>query len=38
MDFHFSESPVNELTNPVHDPICKVPESKASAVRIEKVG
>ena len=38
MDFHFTESPVNELTNPVHDPICKVPEFKATAVRIEKVG
>jgi formate dehydrogenase alpha subunit len=37
MDFHFSEAPVNFLTNPVHDPICKVPEFKAAAVRIEKI-
>jgi formate dehydrogenase alpha subunit len=37
MDFHFAESPVNLLTNPAHDPICKVPEFKAAAVRIEKI-
>jgi formate dehydrogenase alpha subunit len=37
MDFHFAEAPVNVLTNPVHDPISKIPEFKACAVRIEKV-
>jgi len=36
MDFHFSESPVNILTNPVHDPVSKIPEYKACAVRVEK--
>jgi formate dehydrogenase alpha subunit len=36
MDFHFADSPVNELTSPAHDPICHVPEFKAAAVRIEK--
>jgi hypothetical protein len=25
------------LTNPAHDPICKMPEFKAAAVRIEKI-
>jgi anaerobic selenocysteine-containing dehydrogenase len=38
MDFHFADSPVNFLVNPVHDPICHVPEFKAAALRIEKVG
>jgi predicted molibdopterin-dependent oxidoreductase YjgC len=38
MDFHFADSPVNFLVNPVHDPICHVPEFKAAAVKIEKVG
>jgi predicted molibdopterin-dependent oxidoreductase YjgC len=37
MDFHFSESPVNVLTNPAHDPVSKIPEYKVCAVRIEKV-
>jgi len=36
MDFHFSESPVNVLTNPAHDPVSRIPEYKACAVRIEK--
>lgn len=34
--FHFSEAAVNKLTNPVLDPVSKIPEFKVSAVRIEK--
>lgn len=37
MDFHFAEGPVNVLTNPVHDPVARIPEYKACAVRIERV-
>jgi len=37
MDFHFSEGPVNFLTNPTHDPICQIPELKVCAVNIEKM-
>jgi formate dehydrogenase alpha subunit len=37
MDFHFAESPTNILTNCAVDPICKVPEYKVSAVKIEKI-
>ncbi|MDD5476399.1 MAG: molybdopterin-dependent oxidoreductase [Syntrophales bacterium] len=37
MDFHFAESPVNMITNPVHDPVSKIPEYKACAVRIERI-
>lgn len=37
MDFHFAESPVNMITNAVHDPISKIPEYKACAVRIERI-
>ena len=37
MTFHFAESPVNELTNPVLDPVAKIPETKVCSVRIEKV-
>jgi len=36
MDFHFAESPVNEITNPSLDPVSKIPELKVAAVRIEK--
>ncbi len=36
MDFHFAESPVNRLTNPAFDPVSKIPEFKACAVRVEK--
>ncbi|OGO24632.1 MAG: formate dehydrogenase subunit alpha [Chloroflexi bacterium RBG_16_51_9] len=36
MDFHFSESPANVLTNPALDPVCKTPELKVCAVRVEK--
>ncbi len=35
MNFHFKESPVNMLTNPVLDPVCKIPELKVCAVKIE---
>jgi predicted molibdopterin-dependent oxidoreductase YjgC len=36
MTFHFAESPANFLTNPVLDPVSKIPEYKVCAVRIEK--
>ena len=36
MDFHFAESPTNQLTNPALDPVAKIPEFKVCAVRIEK--
>jgi len=35
MNFHFGESPVNMLTNPVLDPIGKIPEYKVCAVKLE---
>ena len=38
MTFHFAESPTNELTNPVLDPVAKIPEFKVCAVRIRKNG
>ena len=34
--FHFSEAPVNILTNAVLDPQSKIPELEVPAVRIEK--
>jgi formate dehydrogenase alpha subunit len=37
MNFHFAESPANVLTNPVLDPVAKIPEYKVSAVRVEKI-
>jgi len=37
MNFHFSESAVNILTNDALDPLAKIPELKVAAVRIEKV-
>jgi formate dehydrogenase (NADP+) alpha subunit len=33
--FHFVEAPANRLTNDVLDPVAKIPEYKACAVRIE---
>jgi len=33
MAFHWSESPVNVLTNPATDPVAKIPEYKVSAVK-----
>jgi formate dehydrogenase major subunit len=37
MSFHFMESNANVLTNPALDPICKIPEYKVCAVRVEKI-
>jgi predicted molibdopterin-dependent oxidoreductase YjgC len=34
--FHFHEAAVNLLTHTEVDPVCKIPEYKVSAVRIEK--
>jgi formate dehydrogenase alpha subunit len=34
--FHFTEARANILTNPVLDPVSKIPEFKACAARIEK--
>jgi formate dehydrogenase (NADP+) alpha subunit len=36
MNFHFFESPTNQLTSPAVDPVAKIPEFKVCAVRIEK--
>ncbi len=36
MSFHFMEANANVLTNPALDPICKIPEYKVCAVRVEK--
>lgn len=37
MSFHFMEANANVLTNPALDPICKIPEYKVCAVRLEKI-
>lgn len=37
ISFHFEDTNANILTNPVLDPIAKIPEFKACAVRIEKI-
>jgi formate dehydrogenase alpha subunit len=37
MPFHFADSPANELTNTALDPICKIPELKGCAVRVERI-
>ena len=37
MPFHFLESRANVLTNPVLDPVAKIPEFKVCAVKIEKM-
>jgi len=34
--FHFHEASVNLLTNPVHDPVAKIPEYKGCAVKIRR--
>jgi len=34
--FHYAQAAANELTNPVLDPIAKIPELKVCAVRISK--
>jgi predicted molibdopterin-dependent oxidoreductase YjgC len=36
-NFHFPDSPVNELTHASLDPVAKIPEYKISAVRVEIV-
>ena len=36
MDFHFAESPTNELTISALDPVAKIPEFKVCAVRVDK--
>ena len=38
MPFHFAEGAANMLTNTERDEICKIPELKVAAVKIEKVG
>jgi formate dehydrogenase major subunit len=35
MPYHFHEAPCNRLTNDAQDPISKMPELKACAVRVE---
>ncbi len=37
MPFHFAEGAANMLTNTERDDICKIPELKVAAVRIEKI-
>jgi formate dehydrogenase major subunit len=36
--FHFAGTPANALTNPSFDPVCKMPEFKVCAIKIEKAG
>jgi formate dehydrogenase (coenzyme F420) alpha subunit len=36
MPYHFHEAPCNRLTNNVQDPVTKMPELKACAVRVER--
>jgi formate dehydrogenase major subunit len=35
LPFHYAESPANKLTNPVLDPVAKIPEYKVCAARID---
>jgi predicted molibdopterin-dependent oxidoreductase YjgC len=35
--FHFAEAAANILTNPAYDPVAKIPEYKACAVKVEKL-
>ncbi|MCD6427981.1 MAG: formate dehydrogenase subunit alpha, partial [Caldisericaceae bacterium] len=37
VSFHFREAAANVLTNPVLDPIAKIPEYKVAACKIEKI-
>ena len=37
MPFHFSDSPVNYVTNPVFDDLAKIPEYKVCAVEVKKL-
>jgi formate dehydrogenase major subunit len=36
MPFHFADGPANALTNPVLDPVAKIPELKSCAAKVEK--
>lgn len=36
MPFHFAEGAANILTNAARDPVCKIPELKVCAVRVER--
>jgi len=36
--FHYREAAANLLTNDALDPVCKIPEAKVCAVRLEKIG
>jgi len=35
--FHFKEAAANVLTNTAHDPLCKTPELKVCAVKVERI-
>ena len=35
--FHYHEAAANLLTNDALDPVCKIPEAKVCAVRLEKI-
>lgn len=37
MPFHYVDGPANRLTNPILDPIAKIPELKVASVMIEKI-
>ncbi|MDD4423652.1 MAG: molybdopterin dinucleotide binding domain-containing protein, partial [Methanocorpusculum parvum] len=37
MPFHFVECAANMLTNNALDPVCKIPEFKACAIKVEKI-
>jgi len=37
MPFHFAECPANRLTNDALDPVSKIPEYKACAIKVEKI-
>ena len=37
MPFHFTDSPVNKLTNAALDDLARIPEYKVCAVRVEKI-
>ncbi len=37
MPFHYKEASANLLTNDALDPVCKIPEAKVCAIRIEKL-
>jgi formate dehydrogenase alpha subunit len=36
--FHYREAAANLLTNDALDPVCKIPEAKVCAIRLEKIG